>query len=176
MNNIQKIIIFLIIFLFLIFQITLMPYFSLFNVFPNVLLALILCLGIIKNNRAVLLLAMAGGLMLDFFSSLPFGIYTVNFVLLVWLMQLIGRNILKITDLSGQILLIVIMCFIYSLFNILSVKIFHWLGLSLLSLSFWANFSKIGLREFIFNAFLTLITLFFVKKLYGLFAGNQRRA
>lgn len=167
-----KIIILFLFFILLLLQLTIMPRLSIFNVFPNILLAAMLIFVVIRGGRLTLFLGLAAGLLMDLFSSLPFGTYSLSFILVAWLAQFIGRNVFKITDLSGQVSLIALGSFFCSFLVILIVKISYWLGLYSYDFSFWFNFIKIVLPEFILNFLLTLILLLFVKafrKAHGLF-------
>lgn len=167
--SMSKIIILFLFFILLLLQLTIMPRLSVFNVFPNILLATLLVSIIIRGGRLTLFLGLAAGLMMDLFSNLPFGSYLLSFILIAWLSQFIGRNIFKITDLSGQVSIIALGSFFCGFLIFLIVKISQWLGLSLYDFSFWSSFIKIALPEFILNTLLALILLFLIKKAHGLF-------
>jgi len=166
----NKIIGFLSIFVLLILQIAFLPHFPIFYVFPNILLAAIIAFAIIRGGRWVFVFALFSGLALDIFSNHAFGIYALDFVLLAWLIQFIGKNIFKAADFFGQISILACACVIYSFLNLFLIKIFYWLGLGQ-NISFWINFLRVGLLEIILNLILAVLGLAILKKVYGLFAG-----
>jgi len=166
----SKIIVLFLFFILLILQLTIMPRLIVLDVFPNILLAAFLAFVIIiRSDKLSLLLGLVVGLMMDLFSSLPFGIYSLSFVFIAWFSQFIWKNIFKITDLSGQIYIISLGSFFYNLLILLMLKIFQWLSLFQKDFSFLPIFIKIALPEFILNALVAIIFLFSIRKVYGLF-------
>ncbi len=177
----KKIITFLLFFSLVIFQLTIVPYLTVFSVYPNILIGAVLIFAIFKNSNWVLLWALLAGLMLDFFSSLPLGIYSLNFILIAWLAMFVGRNIFKITDLLGQVSLLLLGCFLFSFLNIFLIKVFYWFGLSELSLPFSFVFWRTVLPEIILNS-LSALAIFIIFKIfalkpaknYGLYYGTKK--
>lgn len=165
----NKIIIFLLFFALLILQVSFVPHFSVFNVYPNILLIAILVFAIMRHSNQALLLALFFGLALDIFSSRPFGIYALIFVVLAWLIQFIGKNIFKAADFFGQISIIACACGVYSFLSLFFIKNFYWLGLGQ-NISFWYNFLHIGLLEIMLNFIFGIIALLVYKKIHGLLA------
>lgn len=146
-----------------------MPRLSVFGVFPNILLATIIIFSILKEKQSALLISFLAGLMLDVFSHLPFGIYTLNFVFICWLVQFVGNNFFRVRDFFGQIFLIFSASIAYSLLFFLSLKVFFWVGINP-NIAFLANFSRIGLPEAGLNILASLLILIIFKKTHGLFA------
>jgi len=165
----NKIIGFLVIFAFLILQIAFVPQMSFFGVYPNILLAAILVFSVMRGGHWVFVFAFFSGAALDIFSSQAFGVYTLGFVLLAWLVQFIGKNVFKATDFSGQIFILACACALFSVLNFFLIKNFYWLGLGQ-NISFWDNFLKIGLLEIMLNFVLAAVALMIFKKTNGLFA------
>jgi len=164
----QKTIIFIFFFILLILQITVVPRISIFNVFPNIVLAAVLVIAAVKNDNSGFFAAIAAALILDFFSSRPFGVYLLSFIITVWLAQSLGRNIFKSTDFSGQFPLFLCASLVYSFLYLFLNKIFQWLGMGA-SISFWSDFLRTGLLEAGENAIVSLIFLILYKKIHGLF-------
>lgn len=162
----NKIIGFLSIFVLLILQVAFLPHLSVFHIFPNILLAAIMVLAIIRGGRWIFIFAFFWGLALDIFSNHAFGIYALDFVLLTWLIQFIGKNIFKAADFFGQISILACACAVFSLLNFFLIKIFYWLGVGQ-NISFWINFLKVGLLEIIFNFILAVLGLVILKKAYA---------
>jgi rod shape-determining protein MreD len=165
----NKIIGILLIFVFLLLQIALVPHFSFFAVQANILLAAIIVFALMRSGQWVYVFAFFSGLALDVFSSRPFGIYAMSFVLLVWLIQFVGKNIFRASDFSGQASIAILSCAFFSLICPFLIKIFYWLGLGQ-NISFWDNLFRIGLPEIILNFILAILGLIIFKKTYGLFA------
>lgn len=162
----NKIIGFLIIFAFLVLQIAFVPHMSFFGVYPDILLAAILVFAVMRGGRWVFLFAFFSGVALDIFSSRAFGIYTLSFVLLVWLVQFIGKNVFKATDFSGQISILACACILFSVLNLFLIKNFYWLGLGQ-DTSFWDNFLRVGLLEIALNFVLAVLGLMILKKVHA---------
>ena len=162
----NKILSILLIFLLLILQIAFMPHLAIFGVFPDILLAAIIFFAVLKGGELVFLFAFFSGLALDVFSSRAFGIYALNFVLVTWLIQFIGKNVFKATDFSGQISIIACACSLFSILNLFLIKNFYWLGLGQ-NISFWSNFLRVGLLEIILNFALAVLGLAIFKKVYA---------
>jgi rod shape-determining protein MreD len=60
---------------------TLFSYLIPLGVHPNLVLVLAVCWGVLRGGREGLIWGMAGGLVLDLYSSLPFGTFTVALLL-----------------------------------------------------------------------------------------------
>jgi len=156
-------------FVLLILQIAFMPRLAIFSVTPNLVLAGILAYTSQLNKNSIFIFAGFLGLALDFFSGLPFGIWTINFVVTVWSIETIGKNFFKSADFSGQAFLIAGACIFFSIFQFFLIKVFFWLGLGT-NQSFWRDILQIGLREIPLNIAVSLLFLILNKKIYGLLA------
>lgn len=165
----RKIFIFLLLFFLLAIQIAIVPYFNFFGIKANILLAAILSFVVFKKTKSILIWAAVAGLIIDFFSALPFGLYCLTFILVVWLIDFIGRSIFKANEFWGQLALMFCGSIVFSILFILLLKIFNWLGLGAGTsgqILFWrAVLLEIGL-----NTLLGVAALFAIKKIYGLFS------
>src|SRR4030066_510575 len=164
----NKIIGFLVIFMLLVLQIAFVPHMSLFGVYPNFLLAAILIFAVMRGGIWVFLFAFFSGAALDIFSSQAFGIYTLSFILLVWLIEFVGKNLFKATDFSGQISILALSCTLFSFLTPLFIKNFYWLGLGQ-NIGFWDNLLRIGLLEIMLNFVLAMLGLMLFKKTHAKF-------
>ncbi|MFH0852479.1 MAG: rod shape-determining protein MreD [bacterium] len=159
--------IFLIFFLLLIFQLAFAPRLNIFGVSPNFLFAAALILVIKKDTPSVLVWALAVGLALDLFSSEAFGVYSLSFVFVGWLASVLGKNILKMTDLFGQATLIVLACTTFSILNIFLIKFFYWVS-SGSQVYFWFALWRIVPLEVALNILFSFAMLLIYKKINGL--------
>lgn len=159
--------IFLIFFLLLIFQLALAPRLNILGVFPNFVFAAALVLIVEKDTPSVLAWALVAGLALDSFSGEAFGIYSLSFVLVGWLALVLGKNVLKVTDLWGQAMLIILACAAFSILNIFLIEIFYWVG-SGGQVSFWLALWRIVPLEAVLNSIFSLAILLIYKKINGL--------
>jgi len=165
----NKIIASIFIFLLLILQVAFMPHLAFFGVFPDILLAAMMILAVLRGGKWVFILSLLSGLALDVFSNHPFGIYALDFILLTWLTEYVGKNIFRATDISGQVSLLALACVVFTSLNLSLIKVFYWLGLGN-DLAFWHNFLVIGLLEISYNFVLAVLGLIIFKKIHGLFA------
>jgi rod shape-determining protein MreD len=165
----NKIIGLLAIFILLILQIAFVPHLTIFGVYPNVLLAAILVFATMRSGRWVFLFAFLSGIALDIFSSRAFGLYTFSFILLVWLIEYVGKNTFKATDLSGQISILALSCVFFSALVFFLIKIFYWFNLGQ-NISFWGELLKVGSVEIMLNFVLAGLALMIFKKSHGLLA------
>lgn len=163
----QKIIIFFIVFVLFVLQITIVPRFQIFGAIPSILFAALLAFVLVSGNKLILIYALIAGLLLDFFSSAGFGIYSFGFVIVIWLAEFVGKIIFRVTSLSGQIALAAGGALSYSFISVIVIKIFQWLG-GQPPIALWPSLIRIYLVEFILNFVFTLIFLFIIKKLHGL--------
>jgi rod shape-determining protein MreD len=113
----NKIIASIFIFLLLILQVAFMPHLAFFGVFPDILLAAMMILAVLRGGKWVFILSLLSGLALDVFSNHPFGIYALDFILLTWLTEYVGKNIFRATDISGQVSLLALACVVFTSLN-----------------------------------------------------------
>lgn len=70
-------------------QVLLMPYFAIYDVWPNLLLILAIILLFFDADPEALLVASLGGLILDFASPLTFGFFTIFLLVITLLVKLL---------------------------------------------------------------------------------------
>lgn len=166
--------IFICLFFLLILQLTFISRLDIFNVSPNILVVMVLILAAMKNNQKIIIFAFLVGVLLDLFSGLSFGFYSLALVLAVWLSHFFGRNIFKTTDFSGQVFFIIFACFVYSALIIILAKTFQLFGSSMNNLTFWFSLFRVGMPEFLLNSLLAILLLPLIKKINGLFTQFQK--
>jgi len=114
----------IIIFLLIIFQVSLYPYFKIHNAFPNLVLILILILSILKGYKKTLIWVIFGGFLLDIFSfNNPIGASILGLFLVSYLAYFFSQNIFKKTSIFSVILFAIGGTLIYRLFLILVLLI-----------------------------------------------------
>lgn len=170
----KKLIIILIFFLLLILQLTIMPRISIFNVFPNILLAAVLVIVMMREDNLAVYLALFAGMAMDLFSNMSLGVYSLSFVVIAWSAHFLGKNIFRNTDFFGRATLTICSIFVYNFFLIFIVKIFAWFGFGN-GLEFKNSIFKIALPEFILTSLTALILLFLFQKIHGLYSNFQKR-
>lgn len=91
MNKNILIIVLIIILVFL--QIFLMPIFSIFSSYPNLILIAVILLILLDYEKGAFLMAGLGGLLLDFFSPIFFGFITLFLIFLVFLLRYLVKKV-----------------------------------------------------------------------------------
>jgi rod shape-determining protein MreD len=140
-----------------------MPRLTIFGAFPNILVAVILIFAILKNSRLIFFTSFLAGVMLDVFSILPFGVYTMSLSLVSWLIHFVGKDIFRAKDLFGQFFLIFCASIAYSFLFFFFLKFFFWIKLGP-DFSFFVNFSRAGLPEIGLNILLSWLFLAVFRK------------
>lgn len=114
----------IIIFLLVIFQSSLYPYFKVCNAFPNLILILVLILSILRGYKKSLSWIIFGGLLLDIYSfNNPIGTSILGLLLIGCLAYFFSQNIFKKTGIFSIILIGVGGTLIYRIFLILVLLI-----------------------------------------------------
>jgi rod shape-determining protein MreD len=65
-------------------QTTVFSHFEIYGVVPDLVLAVVILAGLSFDWRPTLFLALSGGLLLDFFSAGPFGIFALTFLIIAF--------------------------------------------------------------------------------------------
>ncbi|GEM_PF-5587876 len=73
-------------------QITLLPHFTAFNLIPNIALVILVIWAFLRPPEECIVWAITAGITLDLFSSGTFGIYTLLFVLITFLISFVKQN------------------------------------------------------------------------------------
>jgi len=76
------ILIILLLFLAILLQTTLLTHLSIFGVLPNLVLIIIILVSLTNNWQKSLISALVGGLLLDLFSGLPLGTFSLSLVII----------------------------------------------------------------------------------------------
>lgn len=140
----------------IIIQTTLFSVLAKGGVSPDLVLALILFLVILYNFRKVWWLVVLAGLILDFFSGLPFGLMSLSLLGASFLIDWLNRNIFSTVKFWIIALLTVLGTWLYNLFFLVLNRLFQ------INLSY-------PLRNWLIEAFynLLLVSIFYgAKKIF----------
>jgi rod shape-determining protein MreD len=116
----------LIIFFLGVIQITLMPYFDIMGLWPNLIFLLAITFILIGAEQEAYLTASFGGLILDFVSPIFFGFNVLILVTLVALTQLLTKKFLSEVDVLMAGLVYIVATFIFNLIFSLIGHQFGW--------------------------------------------------
>lgn len=145
----------IIIILLVILQSSLYPYLKVYNVFPNLILILVLILSILKGSKKSLVWVLFGGFLLDVYSfNNPLGTSILGLLLVSYLAYFFSQNIFKKTSIFSVILIGIGGTLIYKLFIILVLLI--------VGISFQFTFTQLIFQ--IFYNLVVLIPLFYLMK------------
>jgi rod shape-determining protein MreD len=145
----------IIIILLVILQSSLYPYLKVYNVFPNLILILVLILSILKGSKKSLVWVLFGGFLLDVYSfNNPLGTSILGLLLVSYLAYFFSQNIFKKTSIFSVILIGIGGTLIYKLFIILVLLI--------IGISFQLSYSQLIFQ--IFYNLVVLIPLFYLMK------------
>lgn len=128
-KQIRNIIYILAIIFVAIIQITLMPYFSIFGLWPNLVLLLALILILNSADFEAFLVASLGGLILDLASPLFFGFNTLVLVLIVFLVKALIKKFFGEINFLVTAVFLVVLITLYDLLFCLVAHQFSFLGL-----------------------------------------------
>lgn len=145
----------IIIILLVILQSSLYPYLKVYNVFPNLILILVLILSILKGSKKSLVWVLFGGFLLDVYSfNNPFGTSILGLLLVSYLAYFFSQNIFKKTSIFSVILIGIGGTLIYKLFIILVLLI--------VGIGFQFSYSQLIFQ--IFYNLVILVPLFYLIK------------
>lgn len=165
----KKYLILIVVFYFLvIFQESFLSHFTLFGATPNLILISVFLLIFFEENLGSenlgVLAGFLGGTILDFFSSIPFGIFALNLTLSSLFIKKISRVFKKSNILGFSILFLLYFCFYKALLffeDFVSPLFFKRnLGLSFNLSSFFSE---------IFLSLLLIFLVLFLTKKYAIF-------
>jgi len=109
-----------------ILETTLVPKMAIFGAFPNLVMLVILSLIFINRTRDALWWVLIGGVLLDLFSPVRFGAYTLSFVVIFFLAYYLVNYVFS----EPSVFLAAGIFFISSLIlNIIFLMYFHYFGL-----------------------------------------------
>jgi rod shape-determining protein MreD len=131
---------FLIFFIASILQLTIIPRLAIAGVFPNIVLVLIIVWSAVFGFKKSFWLAIVSGILLDLFVGPYFGIFTVTFLVIAFLVDIVTRYIFS----NNFIFSVLSFSFIATIFTAL---LFHYLAFKEVSISY----------QFILILFITLI-------------------
>jgi rod shape-determining protein MreD len=150
----------LIIFLAVILQITILPKLTIWGVIPNLVLLLVICQSGIKGYKEGLVWAFYGGLLLDFFSPVNFGIWTASFLFISFIVSFVTKRILGKIDLFSiaVISIISILIFDVTFLSVLKINILSFeLIFNFIRFTLPIYFAHIIFKEIIYNTILVII-------------------
>ena len=116
----------LLVIIVVILETTLVPKMAIFGAFPNLVMLVILSLIFINRTRDALWWVLIGGVLLDLFSPVRFGAYTLSFVAIFFLAYYLVNYVFS----EPSVFLAAGIFFISSLIlNIIFLMYFHYFGL-----------------------------------------------
>jgi rod shape-determining protein MreD len=157
-------------------EITIAPHLKLGGVFPNLPLVALAYISLSAQRREVLAASLAGGLFLDLFSSFPFGVFIVIFVLIGMLLNESKYYLFARANFLIVLLAVFIATILFYLLSFLLLKIFVFWKMSQIKIFFKESIFFAMPKELLANliaaiiisAALKIINKSFVKKVYGL--------
>lgn len=161
-----------IIFAAVVLEIAVAPRLKFGGVSPNLLLVALVYVGLLANRQEILMASFAGGLFLDLFSSFPFGIFAVIFVLIGILLNeskyyLFARANFFVILLATSIATILF----YILFSFL-LKIFILSGISQMETFFKENIFFLMPKELLMNLIAAMAIFIFLRIIRRPFAAK----
>ncbi|HEB01533.1 MAG TPA: rod shape-determining protein MreD [Candidatus Portnoybacteria bacterium] len=163
----------LILFLAAVLETTFIPHLAIWGVEPSLVLIIVLSWSILANGKKALTWALLGGLFLDLFSGLPFGVFTLSFVIVAYLTNLVAYNILDKANLLVVSSIGLIGTITANLLMRLFLKLANLVHLSSLTIEF--NFFRLVLLEAIYNTILILGIFWLLKQLKQWLSTRQGR-
>lgn len=148
-----------------ILQVTFMPKLSIYGVFPNLMLVVIIYKSLFKDYKEIFIWPLAGGLVLDVFSATPFGVFTLSFLIVSLIINFLSRNIWTSENIGLVVVIIVLLgSLIFGFSNFSFTRLAYLLmGLSwkvTLKQALGVIFAETG-----YNIGLTVVLFFVLKKL-----------
>ena len=167
---------FILLFLAIIFQITIIPYFfKFFGVLPNLVLLVILFNLWQRNNERsyfispkrtdylaedyslILCYTVFGGLVLDLFSGLPFGIISLSLTFTFLLIYILFKGLLNVRDLYLWLVLVLLSNIFYDFFIFIFLYLFNLFSLANYQIKLFNFLWYMGFKELLINIILALI-------------------
>jgi len=98
----------------IVFQLVVAPVFSIFTIFPNIILVTVVLLFVFLDFNFSMSFAFACGLVLDLFSRAPFGAITFSLFLCIVLIRLFSEKYISKHSLTSTLFLTVIATIVFS--------------------------------------------------------------
>jgi len=157
----------------IILQTSSIPFLTISKISPDLVLVLILLLVILKKFEKVWWIVVIVSLLLDLFSSLPFGLISFSLVITVYLIGLFNRNMFSAVKFWITMVLVVLATLTYNLVLIILSQLFILVKISPpvsyfcgLSLNCWLDFMLSLAVATIYNLLMAAILFYGVKKIF----------
>ena len=137
----KRIILILTILFLVVFQTTSLSFLSFKGINPNLILVFLLLLVIFKKFEKYWPVIITIGLILDFFSGLPFGTISLSLILVSFIINWLNRNIFSGTKFWISISLIILATLLYYFLLVILSKILTFFGDGQ-SISYFCSFSQ----------------------------------
>lgn len=126
-------------------------------VFPDLVLVVVIFIAFAYPRKKIVFPVVIGGLLTDIFSGMPFGISSILFLTIVFLIEA-GRKFL-FADFNFQAILIAVFgATIFSdIFYFLTIRILHWLNIEVFSVEAKYLFFFVLPREILYNLIIVVI-------------------
>jgi len=105
----KTIFIILALFFVAILQTTFMPKLSIYGVFPNLMLIVIIYKSLFKEYKEIFIWPLVGGIVLDVFSATPFGVFTLSFLIVSLIINFLSRNIWTSENVGLVVVIVVLL-------------------------------------------------------------------
>lgn len=145
----------IIVFVLVILQITIFSHLGIGNVYPNLLLCLVLLTCIYWSREDVLILAVVAGFMLDTLSGLPFGTITLSFLAVIALYYFLLKKFLSEGSPVSWLITIAAGTIVFGLLEMLFAKILGWH----FQFSFWYQLLTLVLPQVIYHMVVVAVIL-----------------
>lgn len=154
----KKFLFFTILALVVFFQASLAQKIEVFSVLPNLpLITLFLLIFFLKDYKKMMLSAVFLGLLFDFFSGLPFGIFTLTFVSLAFIANMMLNAFISRENIFIFFAIVVFGTIAYYILNIIFLSIFNFFGAGELNIVLAPVFLKNMLIEVLYNLILAFL-------------------
>lgn len=158
----------LLILLFLLFlELVWGPHLSIGLARPNFILVGFLICFLVLGVKTTLKWYFPFLLFLDFSSSLPFGVITLSFILVIFLIRILSLKLFRERDVSAIILVTILGSIIYNLALIILVKLFSWIRLSDLQVDLFYDLKYLVLPTIFYNLVVAVLSYRILKYCYS---------
>lgn len=151
----------LIIFLLILLELFLAPHLRIADLGPNFILVAILVWFTLSNVKEAMKWLIPSGLILDFFSPLPFGVISLSLLITLFLIFLVSARLFGEKNLNAIILITIIGTLVYQLSLLLLVMLFSFVKLSSLKIDFTYHLTHSILSSELYN----LVVMYIIYKL-----------
>ena len=131
----------------------------------NLILFLTIWLFIFRNFKISFYFAISAGIIMDIFSFYPFGLYSISFLVTIFMANFIWQNLLTNRSVYSFVALSLFITLFYNLFSYLLILPFedNFFGVFWFNGIFWLNL----LKEMIWMVFGVIISFYFVNPKKG---------